>query len=148
MDFIDFLDSNIDAVVINRLDGRSQMKVLTDDYTAIDYTRSCKVSMKLLPITASTDVLCMVTTLTTPIEDSRIAFYNSQWQPLCADSLMTTPQVSDFAIDSDNEETRSAWLKVEIPFMVYTLSAETRTLECRLSALDCLNSDDRKAIAS
>ena len=148
LDFIDFLDSNMDAVVINRLDGRSQMKVLTDDYTAIDYTRSCKVSMKLLPITDSTDVLCMVTTLNAPIEDSRIAFYNSQWQPLCADSLITTPQVSDFAIDSDNEETRSAWLKVEIPFMVYTLSAETRTLECRLSALDYLNSDDRKAIAS
>ena len=36
LDFIDFLDSNMDAVVINRLDGRSQMKVLTDDYTAID----------------------------------------------------------------------------------------------------------------
>lgn len=147
LDFIDFLDSNMDAVVTNRLDGHSRMTTLTDDYTVIDYTRSCVVTMKLLPVTDSTDVLCMVTTLSAPIEDSRIAFYTTQWQPLRVDSLMMIPQMSDFAIDSDNEETRNAWLKVDIPFMVYTLSAEAPTLECRLSALDNLNSDDRKAIA-
>ena len=147
LDFIDFLDSNMDAVVMNRLDGRSRMTTLTDDYTSIDYTRSCKVTMKLLPVTDSTDVLCMVTTLSAPIEDSRIAFYNAQWQPMRADSLVKILQVNDFASGSDDDEARRAWLKVEIPFMTYTLSAEAPTLECRLSALDYLNDDDRKAIA-
>lgn len=147
LDFIDFLDSNMDAVVMNRLDGHSRMTVLTDDYTSIEYTRSCKVAMKLLPVTDSTDVLCMVTTVSAPIEDSRIAFYNAQWQPMSADSLVSAPQMGDFTSGTDDEEARRAWLKVEIPFMACTLSAEAPILVYRLSALDYLNNDDRKAIA-
>ena len=49
LDFIDFIDSHMDAIVTNRLDGKSRMTQLTEDYLHIEYTQSSSVTMKLLP---------------------------------------------------------------------------------------------------
>ena len=45
MDFIDFYDAQMAAVVTNRMDGSSRMNRLTDDYVQIRYTGSTDVEM-------------------------------------------------------------------------------------------------------
>lgn len=50
LDFIDYYDAKMEAVVTNRLDGKSRMTKLTDDYIQISYTPSTNITMRLLPI--------------------------------------------------------------------------------------------------
>ena len=88
LDFIDFYDAKMEASVTNRLEGKSCMDVLTDDYVSIRYTKTTDVAMKLLPLNDTTDVLCMVTTVKASADDSRIAFFDSCWRPLEVTSIL------------------------------------------------------------
>lgn len=147
LDFIDFVDCGMKAVVTNRLDGKSRLDTLTNDYLLVSYTSSCEVAMKLLPINDSTDVLCMVTTALATVPDSRVAFYDSQWQPLPAKDYIDEPMLDDFAIPCVDDSARIAWSKVTLSSRTYHPSTEDTHLVCRLAALCHLNKVDREALA-
>lgn len=147
LDFIDFLDCHMEAVVTNRFDGKSRMDTLTEDYLRIRYTRTCEVSMKLLPVNDTTDVLCMVTTMQAAVPDSRIAFYDAHWQPLSVNDFMDEPSLDDFRTADSSDSARVAWSKVLMPSRTYHASATDTRLVCRLSALDHLADADREALA-
>ena len=66
-DCIDFLDSNMKAVVKNRFGNVAEMKVLTDDYVLMQTSEVGTLEMKLLPLADSTKVICMVKTVNVPV---------------------------------------------------------------------------------
>lgn len=146
LDFIDFIDSRMDAVVTNRLDGKSHMTQLTDDYLHIQYTKVNDITMKLLPVTDTTHVLCMVTTMNTSVRDSRIAFFAEGWKPMSTITHFAEPQKSCFITVEQNDSTRHTLQKLDIHFKTYTLSPKDNTLTCRLTTLDYLNNSDREAV--
>ena len=148
LDFIDFFDSHMDAVVTNRLEGKSRMDTLTDDYVSIAYTRSSHVSMKLLPLTDTTDVLCMVTTMHANVEDSRVAFFAEGWTELDKESLLDEPALIDFYKPALADSIAGADAKIDIFFKTYTLSAESNRMECELSSVNYLSEEDRKSITT
>ena len=78
-DCIDFLDSNMKAVVKNRFGNVAEMKVLTDDYVLMQTSEVGTLEMKLLPLADSTKVICMVKTVNVPVADSSVRFYTSDW---------------------------------------------------------------------
>lgn len=147
LDFIDFHDAHMEAVVTNRMEGKSRLDTLTDDFLRINYTKSTDVAMKLLPVNDTTDVLCMVTTVKAAVDDSRIAFYNSQWQPLDAASYVDEPSLADFRSTLQGDSASWAWSKLDIFFRTYHLSAEDADLRCVLTATDCLSEEDRAEVA-
>ena len=146
LDFIDFVDCGMTAIVTNRLDGKSRMDTLTDDYLLVSYTSSCEVAMKLLPVNDSTDVLCMVTTALATVPDSHIAFYDAHWQPLPTRKYIEEPKLDDFAPSCADDSARIAWSKVTLSSRTYHLSEEDNRLVCRLSALRHLNKTDHEAL--
>ena len=146
LDFIDFIDCGMTAVVTNRFDGKSRMDTLTDDFLLVSYTSSCEVTMKLLPVNDSTDVLCMVTTALATVPDSRITFYDAHWQPLSTKDYIDEPMLDDFATPCADDSARIAWSKVTLSSRTYHPSAEDTHLTCRLTALRHLNKADRKAL--
>ena len=100
-DFIDFLDSKMKAQVTNRLGGKSEMTVLTDDYIQIRMTPQSLWQMKLLPLPGDSAqvIICTVSTVTAPAADSHFRFYTSDWQPLpAADYLPALPTLDDFLL--------------------------------------------------
>ena len=147
LDFIDFYDAQMAAVVTNRMDGKSRMDVLTDDFVRINYTQASDVEMKLLPINDSTDVLCMVTTVKAAVSDSRIAFFDAQWQPLSIVSYLTEPSMEDFRSSLQNDSVEWAWSKVDIFFRTYALCAERTELLSVFTATDYLSEDERAEVA-
>lgn len=147
LDFIDFLDSKMEAVVTNRLDGKSQMNVLTDDYLHISYTRTCDVAMKLLPVADTVEVLCVVTTVKAAVDDSRVAFFDEAWHPIEVSLLFTEPILDDFKGVEVGDSVDAAWRKMDIFFKTYELSPDAATLTCRLGATDYLNEEDGKEVA-
>lgn len=146
LDFVDFLDCGMEAIVTNRLDGKSQMKSLTEDYLFISYTGVSDVEMKLLPVSDTVDVLCMVTTMKTAVRDSRVEFFDKAWCPLETKEFFGAPQLDDFRTAERSDSADMAWKKMDVYFKVYALSPDEAVLTCRLTTLDYLNREDRKAV--
>lgn len=146
LDFFDYYDAKMEAVVTNRLDGKSRMTKLTDDYIQISYTPSTNITMRLLPVSDSTNVLCMVTTIVGTASDSRIAFFDAQWQPLETTLHLTEPCIDDFRSISQNNPTDEIWDKMDIFFRTYCMEAENTELKCTITTPNYLSKEDKEAI--
>ena len=146
LDFIDFYDAKMEAVVTNRMSGKSRMHTLTNDFVQIEYTASADVSMKLLSVNDTTDVLCMVTTMRSSVDDSRIAFYDAQWQPLDVASYFVEPCMKEFRSTMQGDSVQWAWSKVDIFFRTYELCAESSELKCVFTSLEYLSKEDREEV--
>lgn len=147
LDFIDFYDALMDAVVTNRLDGKSRMEMLTDDFLQISYTHSTDITMKLLPVNDSTDILCMVTTAKAATSDSRIAFFDNEWGPLQSTCHIEQPCIEDFRSTLQSDSATWAWSKLDIFFRTYHLCAESTELKCVLTTTDYLSPEEREQVA-
>lgn len=147
LDFIDFYDAKMEAVVTNRMDGSSRMNTLTDDFVQIRYTTSTDVAMKLLPVNDSTDVLCMVTTVKAAVDDSRIAFFDAEWKPIDVAQYFVEPRIEDFRSTQQSDSVARAWSKLDVFFRTYRLCAEITELQCVLTAMDYLSKEDREEVA-
>lgn len=134
-DCIDFLESNMRAIVTNRLDGKSEMTTLTDNYIAIKLSEQSSWQMKVLALNDSTQVLCTVFTACAPACDSHIKFYTTQWESLSlADYIQTMPTLSDYLPqlnESDYDiQTLNAVKQVDLLLIKMQLSADDNTLVC------------------
>lgn len=147
LDFIDFYDAQMAAVVTNRMEGKSRMDTLTDDFVHIAYTNVSDIAMKLLPINDSTDVLCMVTTVKAAVSDSRIAFFDAQWKPLDVKPYIAVPVMEDFRMITQGDSAVWAWSKLDVFFRSYQLCADATELKCTLTTLDNLSEEDRGEVA-
>ena len=85
-DFIDFLESKMKAEVTNSFSGKSAMTELSLDYIHVKMMPQSSWQTKLLPINASTKLICVVATVFAPACDSHITFYTTDWKELVASS--------------------------------------------------------------
>ena len=83
LDMVDFIESNMDAVVTNALGGKSQMLKLTDQYVSIQLSESSSIAMRLLdvptPVDSLPQILCLVHTYDSGIRESTVTFYSLAW---------------------------------------------------------------------
>lgn len=147
LDFIDFYDAKMEAIVTNRMEGKSRMDTLTDDFVLINYTKSAEVAMKLLPVNDTAEVLCMVTTMNAGVDDSRIAFFDSQWNELDAADYIEVPCMDDFRTELQNDSLKWIWSKMDVFFRTFHLCAQDTGLKCVLTATDYLSEEDREVVA-
>lgn len=148
LDLIDFYDAQMEATVTNLLDGKSRLDTLTDDFIKLSYTGASDVTMKLLPLNDTTDILCMVTTMKgkSTINDSRLVFFDEQWEPLKTSVYIDEPCIEDFRSTQQGDSVQWVWSKLDIFFSTYYLSAESTELKCVLTTIDYLSADERKEV--
>lgn len=107
LDFIDFIDSGMKAEVTNALNGKSVMQQLTDDYLRLSLNEASELTMRLLPVSEQVDstnqVVCMVRTYGTDIQESVIAFYSVNWRRLPLDDYLSLPKGMWVATLNENE---------------------------------------------
>ena len=113
-DMVDFYNNKMEAKVRNRLNDYARLDTLTNQYLHLTPSPSSEVVMRLLETSDSTMLICLVQTVTKPIRDSRVKFYDSQWRQLSSVSL-PTPATADFfsnqplpPMEEDEEDTDSA----------------------------------------
>lgn len=94
-DCIDFVDAGMKYAVTNRLDGKSTLVELTDDYLSLETTAVSTVEMKKLPA-GDSFVICVVNTVSAEASDSRVAFFDSSWRRLKGGELFEAPSIRDF----------------------------------------------------
>ena len=100
-DFVDFLASNMKAEVKNRFGKPSELKKLSDDYLFLQTTERSTMEMKLLPLNDSVKVICVINTICAPACDSKIRFYNTQWQELAQSDFIQFPSAEAFYLPVD-----------------------------------------------
>jgi hypothetical protein len=148
-DCIDFLDSNMKAVVKNRFGNVAEMKVLTDDYVLMQTSEVGTLEMKLLPLADSTKVICMVKTINIPVADSSVRFYTSDWsQQLDVKEFLQLPSMDAFFLPNDSlkDEAILTRKKADMHLMKAQLSKEDTSLTFTYTTPDYLNEEDREKL--
>lgn len=149
-DCIDFLDSNMKAVVKNRFGDVAEMKVLTDDYVLMQTSEVGTLEMKLLPLADSTKVICMVKTVNVPVADSSVRFYTSDWsQQLDVKEFLQLPSMDAFFLPNDSlkDEAILTRKKADMHLMKAQLSKEDTSLTFTYTTPDYLNEEDREKLS-
>ena len=102
LDCIDFIENNMEAKARNILDEYVILEALTKDYARFRTSAVSLMELKLLPVTDSTSVLCIVTTAEsgekdtpTRIEDSSIRLMHTDWSPLSASDVSSVASVKE-----------------------------------------------------
>ena len=148
-DCIDFLDSNMKAVVKNRFGNVAEMKVLTDDYVLMQTSEVGMLEMKLLPLADSTKVICMVKTVNVPVADSSVRFYTSDWsQQLDVKEFLQLPSMDAFFLPNDSlkDEAILTRKKADMHLMKAQLSKEDTSLTFTYTTPGYLNEEDREKL--
>ena len=101
-DMVDFIEARMTAKVTNRLDGVSVLRELTADYMSLATTASSTMDIKLLPVQGDT-VICVVKTVKAEAADSRVCFYDKQWNLLDVDTFFSLPAISEFFVSPTDE---------------------------------------------
>lgn len=129
LDCIDFIENDMEARVRNTIDEYVTLEALTKDYARFRTSPSGYMELKLM----ADSVLCVVRTVeagrdSMHIEDSRVAFFTPQWEPLATEQFFRMPELDAFVTKeipalTQKEAQAIAALRYFCPMRV-TLSAE------------------------
>ena len=142
-DCVDFLASDMKALVKNRFDKQAELKVLTNDYLLMQATEVSTIEMKLLPVNDSVKVICMVKTLSSPVSDSEIKFYGTDWKQLASFSYVKLPIEDAFYLPIQDESYLLYRKKADLYLLELSLNAESAILSCKYTTPLYLNEEDR-----
>ena len=129
LDQIDFRENNMQAVVKNKFDDRSELLVLTERYLKLQLSERCTVEMRLL----SDSTFCMVQTYSAPVPDSRIRLFDTAWNELPLN--IERPSVDDFLSEDVDIDTRLALQALPLIKASLSENDDSLTFELQLGEL-------------
>jgi hypothetical protein len=136
---VDYVDAGMTARVTNSLDGSSTLEELAADYMRLAVTASSTMQLKLLPLQGDT-VICMVKSVNAEAADSRIYFYDKEWNMLDGRALFVYPSINDFFASATDA---AIWSDAcDIYLVSLTLSAGDNTLVAEYTMPEYMNVDD------
>lgn len=137
LDCIDFKENNMPALVNNLVDEPIELSELSNDYLKLKMSKVSWAEMKLLPVSDTIHIICMVKTYQGPITDSSIGFYNMDWTP--TEIPMPEPDVTAY-LPTHPEDTKLQEEVVlqlrDLPFTKMSLSSDSQTLTLSLQPDD------------
>lgn len=66
----------------NELNGFTEVNLSGTDFALIKLNESATLQIKLLPMNDTVQIICMAKTMTTPISESNVKFYSTDWNPI------------------------------------------------------------------
>lgn len=150
-DCVDFLANKMKAKVQNRFDRTSEVLTLTDDYLLAHPAANTTWEMRRLPLSDSTSVVCMVTTVGGPVKDSSVKFYSTSWKELPLSSFVAhAPAAADFYLTPSNKEEADSLQILRnlaiVPFLEARLSEKDNSLSYYYNAPEYMGKDDAERI--
>lgn len=143
LDLIDLYEAKMNIPVTNRLDGKSSIKMLTDNYMYLTLSASSSMQIKMLTDVNGDTLLCVVNTVSAEAADSRIRLYKNDWQPV-ENGFFDTPAIADFFIQSDS--TKEALELADIYLVELNMSPEDNTLVAEYTLPRYMNKEDAARI--
>ena len=142
-DLVDFADADMTAKVANKYNGASVLEKLEDDYLLLATTASSSVQLKLLPVEGKT-IICMVKTVKAEAADSRVRFYDMEWNRLDGNSMFAMPAITDFFIPG--ADVAGVADMCDMYLVALTLNAADNTLVAEYTMPAYMNAEDASKI--
>ncbi|MDL2221029.1 DUF3256 family protein [Parabacteroides sp. OttesenSCG-928-N08] len=149
LDLVDLYQSDKEARLQNMLGGFSVLEKLTDDYLLLRITERSRLEMKTFTLVNNTHVLCVVKTVEGPVPDSRIQFYNTNWEPLNREDLLNPIALTAFFkedIDTESDDYRFALSRLDMEMIHYRLSPDAATVSVAFTTPAYLSLEERNRI--
>ncbi len=132
MDMIDYFDAGSDKESKNLFDSGCRITALSPEQVSFTTSDVASRQITLLPV-GKDSVIMMITTLLTPVPDSEITFFTTDWKPLKGKPF-TQPTLTDWL----PRELRSSRAVVEdaeniYPFILAEASFDTASGELTLT---------------
>ena len=148
-DLVDLFKSGKSATLENTMQGQSTLQKLTDDYLLLQSTENSIVEMKLLPLINNTNIICLIETVFSPVADSRISFYSTEWQLINANELFI-PVTEGWFLKDDVDRLSPAFedavAKLDIYLVKYSLCSESMNLIAEYMTPQYLNKEYREKV--
>ncbi len=146
-DLVDLYTAGKEARLKNTMEGTSVLKKLTSDYLFLQVSERSTLEMKLLPLVNNTHVICMVTTVSAPIPDSRIEFFSTDWTPL-VNSDLYTPVGADWFVKEEADRNSIGFMEtmtlLDMDLRKMSLHPDQLTLTVEYTTPQYLSEPDRK----
>ena len=140
-DMVDYIDAGMTAKVNNSLDGTSVLEGLAPDFMRLAVTASSTMQLKLLPLENDT-VICVVKSVVAEAVDSRIYFYDKEWNLLDGTGMYSLPSIGDFFASASGECVDMC----DIYLVSLTLSAADNTLVAEYTMPAYMSVDDAQRV--
>lgn len=144
LDMLDYHSSGMDVKSTNALRGKSALKSVSPEAVDIEMTEVSDYTIAILPPKSGSDTLvAVIATMATPVPDSRLAVYSSDWEQTVTDDVFSPPTLRDWLTDAGRS--RTADVEAAVPFMLvaYAYNPATRTLTLSDNTVQNLSSDVR-----
>lgn len=144
MDFLDYMDSGMRARVRNKLGGESMMTAFSDNSLTVMTSQSGRLEMVLFPRKNGSNLICIIRTVTARYEDSRLSFYNEDWTPVDAESLIEYPQFEDYLTKAALKSDSLDMLRKQSMLRLQSIVPVDGALEFRYTSIDDLGQEADK----
>lgn len=89
LDMLDYFNSNLTTPTTNELGGRSRITALSPNSIEVDISGNTKIQMALVPLKKDT-LVAIVETVNTPVPDSSVRLYTTDWTAVPVDMPVWT----------------------------------------------------------
>ena len=115
LDMIDYFNAGSDRASRNALYGNSRITAMTPEHIVIEATAASTVEIVALPAAGDT-ILAMIHTVATPVPDSKVTLYTSDWKPLPANHFVA-PDLEQWMAPDAGRSGRDE-VEARLPFML------------------------------
>ena len=141
MDFMDYMDSGMKAKVRNKLGGESVMTRFEDNMLTVVTSGAGRMDMVLFRLKSGSNLICIISTVTAKYDDSRLAFYTENWEPVATSGLIELPVFDDYLTKEALNSDSVVDFKKKSMLRLQAVTPLDGALEFRYTSLDDLGLD-------
>lgn len=141
MDFMDYMDSGMKAKVHNKLGGESVMTRFEDNMLTVVTSGAGRMDMVLFRMKSGSNLICIISTVTAKYDDSRLAFYTENWEPVATSGLIELPVFDDYLTKEALNSDSVVDFKKKSMLRLQAVTPLDGALEFRYTSLDDLGLD-------
>ena len=141
MDFMDYMDSGMKARVRNKLGGESVMTRFEDNMLTVVTSGAGRMDMVLFRMKSGSNLICIISTVTAKYDDSRLAFYTENWEPVATSGLIELPVFDDYLTKEALKSDSVVDFKKKSMLRLQAVTPLDGALEFRYTSLDDLGLD-------
>lgn len=147
LDMIDYFRSGMSTSSANALKGKSSITAMTDEDLVIRMTDSSTAHLIVLPVSSTSPVIGLISTVATPGLDSHINFYDAAWTAIDGSKYFIAPSL-DVWLTKDGQANRDM-VEMQVPFLLVSYDYSPATKQLTLTNnLDKFLDEDIYAIVS
>ena len=143
LDMLDYFNHGVDTPSKNSFDGPARVVLNDPDKLVIEIGQLSTVQLGLLKQKGDT-VVVLIETVHTPIADSSVRLFSTDWKPLAGERPLAMPSAADFIPKKDRRRTDAS----DIPAMMFVrtdFDPETGSFTMYNNVADYYTAEERPA---